>query len=47
MPTTVQSIYYVRYEDANGNLSALSNIVGAPSFVNVQQSQFVAPDPTP
>lgn len=47
MPTSVQSIYFVRSEDANGNLSALSNIVGAPSFVNVQQSQFAPPPVTP
>jgi pimeloyl-ACP methyl ester carboxylesterase len=32
MPTTVQSLYFVRYEDANGNLSQPSNVVGAPSF---------------
>ncbi len=40
MPTTIQSIYFVRSEDGNGNLSATSNIVGAPSFTQVDQSQF-------
>ena len=40
MPTTVQSLYYVRWEDASGNLSALSNVVGAPSYVNVDQTLF-------
>jgi len=32
MPTTLQSIYFIRSEDQNGNLSLPSNIVGAPSF---------------
>ena len=32
MPTTIQSIYFVRAEDSSGNLGAASNIVGAPSF---------------
>jgi hypothetical protein len=32
MPTTIQSLYFVRSEDTNGNLSLPSNIVGAPSF---------------
>ena len=30
-PTPLQSIYFVRAEDANGNLSEPSNVVGAPS----------------
>jgi len=30
-PTTMQSLYYVRAIDANGNLSDLSNLVGGPS----------------
>ncbi len=30
-PTSLQSIYFVRAEDAEGNLSAPSNFVGAPS----------------
>jgi pimeloyl-ACP methyl ester carboxylesterase len=32
MPTTIQSLYFIRSEDNNGNLSLPSNIVGAPSF---------------
>jgi hypothetical protein len=32
LPTQLQSLYFVRSEDANGNLSQASNIVGAPSF---------------
>jgi hypothetical protein len=32
MPTTIQSLYFIRSEDTNGNLSLPSNIVGAPSF---------------
>ncbi len=40
MPTSIQSIYFVRSEDVNGNLGQASNIVGAPSFSQVQQSQF-------
>ena len=31
-PSTVHSLYYVRAVDANGNLSDVSNIVGAPSY---------------
>jgi triacylglycerol esterase/lipase EstA (alpha/beta hydrolase family) len=33
-PTPLQSIYFVRAEDANGNLSEPSNVVGAPSDAN-------------
>jgi hypothetical protein len=32
LPTTLQSLYFIRSEDTNGNLSMPSNIVGAPSF---------------
>jgi hypothetical protein len=32
LPTSLQSLYFVRSEDSNGNLSQASNIVGAPSF---------------
>lgn len=32
LPTNIQSLYFIRSEDANGNLSQASNIVGAPSF---------------
>ena len=45
LPTTLQSIYYVRSEDVNGNLGGLSNIVGAPSFLNVDPTQFCATCP--
>lgn len=31
-PTNLQSLYFVRTEDANGNLSAPSNVVGGPSL---------------
>jgi hypothetical protein len=31
-PSTVQSLYYVRAVDANGHLSDVSNVVGAPSY---------------
>jgi hypothetical protein len=31
-PTTLQVLYFVRAEDANGNLSAPSNLVGGPSL---------------
>ncbi len=32
LPTPLQSLYFIRSEDANGNLSQPSNVVGAPSF---------------
>jgi hypothetical protein len=32
MPTTIQSLYFIRSEDVHGNLSLPSNVVGAPSF---------------
>jgi hypothetical protein len=35
LPTPLQSLYFVRWEDSNGNLSQPSNIVGAPSFLAV------------
>jgi hypothetical protein len=31
-PSTLQVLYFVRAEDANGNLSAPSNLVGGPSL---------------
>lgn len=37
-PTTLQSNYWVRAEDANGNLTGPSNMVGAPSL-------WIAPQP--
>jgi len=33
-PNALQSLYYVRAEDGNGNLSAPSNVVGGPSLSN-------------
>lgn len=31
-PSSLQSLYFVRAEDSNGNLSAPSNVVGGPSL---------------
>lgn len=35
LPTNRQCLYFVKWEDANGNLSAASNITAAPSFASV------------
>jgi hypothetical protein len=36
-PTRLQSLYFVRAVDAEGNLSAASNFVAAPSKLNAAQ----------
>jgi hypothetical protein len=41
-PSPLQSLYFVRAQDAAGNLSDPSNVVGAPSFATVPPSPTVA-----